>query len=121
MPDANAARGDVYNVHPHATMETDPKPTPRRMVCVAELPQDTVWRAMARITSGAGTLDLHSPADAALRLTREGWWSYRFIRSVKKRWTGYSGLCDYLVTLPESLRKQVLDHYMSRPRPGKST
>jgi hypothetical protein len=121
MPGVDASRGDIYNVHPHATTDNDQKPTPRRMVCVAELPADSVWRAMARITTGPRAEDLHSPEDLALGLTREGWWSYRFIRSVKKRWTGHSALCDFLATLPEPLRAQVLDHYMSRPRPKKST
>jgi hypothetical protein len=87
------------------------------MVCVAELPADSVWRAMARITTGGRDSDLLSPQDLSLKLTRDGWWSYRFIRSVKKRWTGHAGLCDYLATLPEPLRSQVLDHYRNRPRP----
>lgn len=120
VPGANASRGDLYNVHRDATKERDSKPDPRRMVCVAELPDDTVWRAMARSTTAYVDGDLASPENAALGLTKSGWWSHRFIRSVKKRWTGDPTLCDFLATLPEPLRTEVLDHYKNRPRPKKS-
>lgn len=119
MPGADASRGDLYKVHRDATKEGDAKPDPRRMVCVAELPGDTVWRAMARSTTDYVNGDLVSPENAALGLTKPGWWSHRFIRSVKKRWTGDPTLCDFLCTLPDPLRTEVLDHYKNRPRPRK--
>jgi hypothetical protein len=90
------------------------------MVCVAELPHETVWRAMARSTTDHVDGDLASPRNAELGLTEPGWWSHRFIRSVKKRWTGHATLCDFLATLPEPLRTEVLDHYKNRPKPKKS-
>lgn len=90
------------------------------MVCVAELPDESVWRAMARSTTDYVDGDLVSPSNHALGLTEPGWWSHRFIRSVKKRWTGDPTLCDFLATLPEPLRTEVLDHYRNRPKPKKS-
>lgn len=88
------------------------------MVCVAERPQDSyVWQAMSRTTTAQDeAVDLHSPANSALGLSKEGWWSYRFLRSVKKRWTGYPGQCEFLASLPEPLRTEVLDHYRNRHR-----
>ena len=71
------------------------------MVCVAELPDDYIWRAMARTTSAQGpSVDLRSPRRPDLGLSEDGWWSYRFLRSVKKRWTGYSVQCEFLAALP---------------------
>lgn len=112
-----AKRGDVYNVTRDATLEADSKATPRRMACVAEQPTDYVWKAMARTTTAFDpSIDLHSPARSDVGLTEEGWWSYRFLRSVKKKWTGHPSLCEFLASLPEPLRTQVLDHYKNRPR-----
>jgi hypothetical protein len=118
MAGTTAKRGDVYNVAPEASLEGDAKPTKRRMVCVAEHPADDyVWRAMARTTTAFDPArDLHSPARADLGLTQDGWWSYRFLRSVKKRWTGDAALCPYLASLPEPLKTTVLDHYRNRHR-----
>lgn len=118
MPGTEAQRGDVYRVDRDATLERDPKPGPRPMVCVAEQPHDDLaWKAMARTTTAFdGTYDLHSPANPATGLTAEGWWSYRFLRSVKKRWTGRDDICAYLGTLQEPVRSEVLQHYMSRPK-----
>lgn len=117
MPGTNAQRGDLYNVSRRATFEGDTKDGLRRMVCVAEQPQDPyVWTAMARTTTGGDpTIDLHSPERQDLRLTKEGWWSYRFIRAVRKRMTGDPAYCAFLLTLPEPLRTEVLNHYKQRP------
>lgn len=113
-----AQRGDVYNVAATATLDRDSKTTLRRMVCVAELPDDYVWKAMARTTSAEDpAVDLRSPQRPDLGLSQDGWWSYRFLRSVKKRWTGYPGQCEFLAALPEPLRTEVLAHYKSRPKP----
>lgn len=118
MPGTDAERGDVYRVDRDATLDRDPKQGPRPMVCVAEQPHDDLaWKAMARTTSAFDrALDLHSPADPATGLTAEGWWSYRFLRSVKKRWTGYADICPYLGTLQDPVKSEVLRHYMSRPK-----
>jgi hypothetical protein len=117
MSGSTAQRGDVYNVAPDATLERDRKASLRRMVCVAEQPTDYVWKAMARTTTAFDpAVDLQSRACPDLGLTEEGWWSYRFLRSVKKRWTGDLSLCACLASLPEPLRTQVLDHYKNRPR-----
>jgi hypothetical protein len=119
MPGSTAERGDIYNVVVSVTLQSDKKATARRMVCVAEQPSDQLaWRAMARTTSaGDPAVDLFSPADSSTGLTLDGWWSYRFLRSVKKRWTGVAGQCDYLATLSDPMRTKVLDHYKNRPKP----
>lgn len=116
MPGSVAKRGDIYNVAASVVMTRDFKPQPRRMVCVAEQPQDQLaWRAMSRTTTaGDPAVDLFSPADASLSLTVDGWWSYRFLRSVKKRYTGDPTDCAYLATMTNPLLKSVMDHYMSR-------
>lgn len=117
-----ARRGDLYRVDRQATIEGDRKPDPRRMVCVGENPHDPyVWKAMARTTTAPNkSIDLFSPQQNELGLTKDGWWSYRFIRSVKKKWTGHEVLCAYLSTLPEPLKAEVLGHYMSRPKASAS-
>lgn len=116
MPGGSAQRGDIYEVHRNATREFDQK-VRRRVVCVAELPDESTWRAMARITTANQPGDLPSPQQNELKLTRPGWWTTRFIRAVRKDLTGRSGVCDYKSTLPEPLRTAVLAHYMNRPRP----
>lgn len=118
MPGSAAKRGDIYNVAASALMTRDFKPQPRRMVCVSEQPQDALaWKAMSRTTTaGKPGVDLFSPADSTLSLTLDGWWSWRFLRAVKKRYTGDPHQCAYLATMVDPLRKAVLDHYMNRPR-----
>lgn len=120
MAGSTAARGDIYNVHPDVSVGGDSKATPRRMVCVAENRFDEyAWKAMARTTTAPDeSIDLFSPERQELGLTKDGWWSYRFLRSVKKRWTGHATLCAHLSTLPEPLRTEVLTHYMKRPKPS---
>lgn len=66
-------------------------------------------------TAGKPGVDLWSPADASLHLTVDGWWSWRFLRSVKKRYTGDPATCAYLATMVNPLLKTVMDHYMNRP------
>jgi hypothetical protein len=118
MPGADAKRGDIYNVHPDATLQGDAHPTPRPMVCVAELPTNGyIWRAMSRTTSVGNGEDLISPADTSLGLTEDGWWTYRYLRSVKKRWTGDPTWCAFKATLTEPLLSAVMAHYMSRNNP----
>lgn len=117
MPGTSAKRGDIYNVRATATFEGDAHVTPRRMVCVAELPMDQmVWKAMSRTTTAGADGDLVSPANAAVGLTKDGWWSLRFLRSVKKRWTGHPDECPYLATLTDPLLSEVMDHYRFRNR-----
>ena len=115
MPGAKAKRGDIYNVHPSAASPGDAHQTPRPMLCVAEQPNDQLaWRAMSRTTTAGTSVDLFSAADASLGLTKDGWWSYRYLRSVKKRWTGDPSLCAYKSTLTNPLLSTVMAHYMSR-------
>lgn len=122
MPGTGALRGDIYNAKPDAVVGGDAHLGPRRMVCVAELPHDQfAWRAMSRTTTAQDeAVDLFSPRDEQLGLSMDGWWSHRFIRSVKKRWTGHPTECAYLATLGEPARSEVLDHYKNRPKPGAS-
>ena len=119
MPGTKAERGDIYNVSPAVVLGGDAHLEPRRMVCVAELPLDHyVWRGMSRTTTAQDeAVDLWSPRDEPLGLTKDGWWSHRFVRPVKKRWTGHPTECPYLATLMEPLRSDVLDHYKNRPKP----
>lgn len=122
MAGSAAERGDIYNVHPDASVGGDSKATPRRMVCVAENRLDPyAWKAMARTTTAPDkSIDLFSPERQDLGLTKDGWWSHRFLRAVKKKWTGHATLCAYLSTLPEPLRTDVLGHYMKRPKSSTS-
>lgn len=115
MPHGTAKIADIYKVASDATVGGMSKPQPRPMVCVAERPMDPdVWTAMARTTSsGDPAVDLRSPADPSLGLSAEGWWSTRFIHSVRKARTDKIG-CRYVSTLQDPLRKQVLDHYRNR-------
>jgi hypothetical protein len=117
MPDSVAKRGDIYNVAASVVMTREFKPQPRRMVCVAEQPKDQLaWKAMSRTTTaGKPDVDLFSPADQTLHLTVDGWWSWRFLRAVKKRYTGDAAECAYLATMTNPLLNTVMDHYMSRP------
>lgn len=118
MPDKEAKIGDVYYVHRVAVVETrDPKPA-RPMVCVAELRLDpAIWRAMPRLTHGNTEDDLPSPADASLRLSKPGWWTWRFIHAVKKADTG--GLdCSFSGSMGDLEKNRVLDHYRGRPKPS---
>lgn len=114
-------RGDLYKVKPSATIDGRDHAPYRPMVCVAELPADTVWRGMSRTSTAGDASDLASPADPALGLSKAGWWSFRYLRSVKKRWTGHATECPYIATLSDPLKTQVLDHYKSRPRPVAGT
>ena len=119
MPGADPKRGDIYNVMPHVVLSGDAHAGPRRMVCVAERPTEYVWTAMSRTTTAEDeAADLFSPADESLGLTKDGWWSYRYLRSVKKRWTGDPHQCPFLASMPEPLKAEVLAHYMSRPGPS---
>lgn len=116
MPGSTAQRGDIYLPRHTAITVGDTHSTPRRVVCVAELPSDPeVWRAMSRTTTAYdASIDLFSPADSTLGLTKDGWWSHRFIRSIRKRLTGHPHDCAYLATIPEPLKSTVLDHYKNR-------
>lgn len=73
---------------------------------------------MPRVSTSAAEDDLASPQRPDLPFTRDGYWTYRFIRSVKKSVTGDHNLCPFMVTLPEPIRTEVLDHYKNRPRTG---
>jgi hypothetical protein len=117
VPGVDAKRGDVYRVNRAATADGNDTRSEHPMVCVAELPQDLdVWKGMPRITTGAHSGDLPSEQRADLPFTRNGYWTYRYIRAVKKPMTGHETLCPFMVTLPEPLRTEVLDHYKNRPR-----
>lgn len=117
MPGSTAIRGDIYKVKPTATLEGRDHAAYRPMVCVAELPADTVWRGMSRTSTAGDPSDLPSAADPSLGFTKTGWWSFRYLRSVKKRWTGHATECPFVTTLVDPLKTQVLDHYKNRPRP----
>lgn len=119
MPGSHAKRGDIYRVDRDATIEGDRKKE-RPMICVAEQPLDEyVWTAMTRTTSPeVPSAELESPINTDVGLTQKGWWSYRRIRSVKKRWTGHLELCKYLGRLPDTEKDEVLEHYMNRPKPA---
>lgn len=119
MPGNDAKRGDIYRATPQVVIGGDAHDGPRPMVCVAELPtDDLVWRAMSRTTSAFdSSVDLFSGADASLGLTKDGWWSFRYLRSVKKKWTGHPTECPYVATLVEPLKTEVLNHYKGRPGP----
>src|SRR5665648_982915 len=89
MPDKDARRGDVYRVHRSATVEQDDLREAHPMACVAEQPKDpAAWKGMARVSTGARSEDLESPQRADLPFTKDGHWTYRYIRSVKKARTG---------------------------------
>lgn len=119
MPGPNAQRGDLYCPKPDVIVGGDAHAGPRRVVCVAERPQDDfAWTAMSRTTTAYDpTVDLFSAAAPNLGLTKDGWWSHRYIRSVKKRWTGHPTECPFLGTLVDPVKSQVLNHYKGRPRP----
>lgn len=122
MPNQEAKRGDVYRVHRSATVEQDDLRAAHPMVCVAEQPRDpAAWKGMARVSTGAQPEDLESPQRADLPFTKDGHWTYRYLRAVKKSLTGDRGLCPFQVTLPEPLRTEVLDHYKNRPRADGTT
>ena len=117
MPGSQARMADIYSVGQHAISHPDPH-APRPTVCVAELPCDPqFWRGMSRTTTGGGAAtELASPANASLGLTKSGWWTLRFVRPVKKRYTGQAGICDYIATIPEPEKTAVLNHYRNRSR-----
>lgn len=117
MPDLVAERGDIYLVKRNAVSSPnrDLKPA-RPMVCVAELPTDPHgWRAMARITTWESDEDLSSEADDKLGLSEDGWWTWRYLHTVRKNVTGKLD-CGYKGTLLDPERTRVLTHYKNRPR-----
>lgn len=117
MPDYNAKRGDIYLVHRVAISSSNRDPKPKRpMVCVAERPRDDfAWQAMPRLTSNPAENDLSSEPDDNLGLSKPGWWSWRYLHSVRKRVTGKAD-CRYKGTLLEPEHSRVLDHYKNRPK-----
>jgi hypothetical protein len=122
VPGKDVKRGDVYLVHRSATVEGDDVRDAHPMVCVAEQPMDpAAWKGMARVSTGGRPEDLPSPQQPDLPFTKDGYWTYRYIRSVKKSLTGHPSLCPFKVALPEPPRDQVLDHYKNRPRPRTTT
>jgi hypothetical protein len=118
----DARLGDAFRVATAAVADANrDKKEPRPYICVAELPSESTWRGMARLTSGAGDRpeDLPSRANQACGLSDPGWWSVRFVRLVKKRWTGHPHLCKGLPLLPDDERKAILDHYRQHQRDKK--
>lgn len=117
MPGTIAKRGDVYRVDKRATVDEDDTRQAHPLVCVSEMPADpSAWKGMPRVTTGARPGDLPSPQRSDLPFTLDGHWTFRFVRAVKKPLTGHSELCPFVVTLPEPLKTEVLDHYKARPR-----
>lgn len=116
MPNDDAKRGDVYLVHRVAIpASTDPK-SARPMACVAERPQDPVaWTAMPRLTHGQTAEDLPSDPEPGLHLSDAGWWTWRFLHSVRKAVTGKYD-CRFRGTLEDPEKSRVLNHYRNRPR-----
>ena len=118
MPDNEAKIADVYHVRRAAVVDSSDPKAGRPMICVAELPLDTaIWRAMPRLTHGQTDDDLPSDANSALRLSEPGWWSRRFIHSVRKSLTGGHD-CSFKGHMEEPEKTRVLDHYRQRPRPA---
>ena len=124
LPGIDPKRGDIYKVAAVVVLEPQPKPQPRPMICVREQPDEWVWRAMGRSASvGDSTEALFSPADESLGLSKDGWWSWRYLMSVKRRWTGTNTDCTYISTMVDPLLSEVMDYYKGAPRdlrvPGK--
>lgn len=117
MPGSTAENGDVYHVHRDATVDRDDIRDAHPIVCVAFSPHDPVaWKGLPRITTGAVAGDLPSPQRSSLPFTKDGYWTLRFARSVRKDLTGHDELCRFWVTLPEPERTAVLRLYRDRNR-----
>lgn len=117
MTDKEAKIADVYHVSRVAVVDSSDLKAGRPMICVAELPFDAaIWRAMPRLTHGHTEDDLPSDANSALRLSKPGWWTWRFIHAVKKSLTGGYD-CSFKGQMEEPEKTRVLDHYRGRPKP----
>jgi len=115
MPGSTAQNGDVYRVHRDATVDRDDTRDAHPMVCVSFSPHDPVaWKGLPRTTTGAVAGDLPSPQHPSLPFTKDGHWTLRFVRSVRKDLTGHHELCPFMATLPEPERTAVLELYRGR-------
>jgi len=115
MPGASAENGDVYHVHREATVDQADTRAAHPMVCVSHSPHDPVaWKGLPRTTTGALPTDLASVARPDLPFTKDGHWTLRFIRAVRKEVTGRPSVCPFMVTLPEPDRSAVLAFYRNR-------
>ncbi len=118
MPGSTAENGDVYLVRREATVDENDTKDAHPVACVALSPHDPVaWRGLPRISSTSMPGDLPSGTSSAVTFTRNGHWTLRFIRSVRKDLTGHAELCSYMCTLPEPERTDVLNLYRNRNKP----
>lgn len=119
MPGNAAENGDVYRVHRDATLDGQDTKEAHPVACVSFAPHDPVaWKGIPRISSTSMPGDLPSGTSSALPFTREGHWTLRFIRAVRKDLTGHPDLCPYLATLPEPELSAVVALYRHRGAAG---
>ncbi|GMA33196.1 hypothetical protein GCM10025875_31880 [Litorihabitans aurantiacus] len=115
VPNNVAENGDVYRVHRDATLDGDDTKTSRPVVCVSMSPHDPVaWKGLPRITTTSMPGDLPSPATPDMPFTRDGHWTLRFLRAVRKDLTGDPALCSFLGTLSEPAKTEALKYYRGR-------
>lgn len=119
MPNRDAKFGDAYWVTADATAHpTRVGRQARPMACVAELPNDTAWRGLPRVSSDVKPGDVPSrpmPEIHATRLDRPGWWTPRYIHPVRKSETGIAHRCEYLGHLPRDEEQAARTAYRNRP------
>lgn len=119
MPGTVAENGDVYRVHREATVDQDDTKHAHPMVCVSFSPHDPIaWKGLPRTTSAELPTDLFSPQRGGLPFTKDGYWTLRFIRAVRKDKTGHTNLCPFMISLPASDRDAVLAFYRNRDKPS---
>jgi len=117
MPGSQPENSDVYSVYRNVT--TNPTTVGNRvrpMACVASRKFDpAVWTAIARSSTDGRPKegDVHSPAQAAIGLDKEGYWSLRWLHSVLKEKTG-TGACAFRGRLTGTERDEVLGLYRGR-------
>jgi len=118
MPPPPAQCGDVFWVFRDVTRRPwtfGPKKS-RPCCCVdADPPEEEVWTAIPRLTTGISKSDLRSAASPSIGLDRDGAWSLRFIHQVLKSKTG-GDACRYLGTLDENERDCLVGLYEQRFR-----
>lgn len=119
MPGSTADNGDVYRVHRDATLDGTDTKVAHPIACVSHSPHDPVaWKGLPRISSTSMPGDLPSTTSSSMPFTRDGHWTVRFIRSVRKDLTGDAEFCPFLVTLVEPERSAVIELYRGRNKPG---
>jgi len=113
MPPPSARLGDVYWVFRGVTRRPGAFGSKKSRPCCcvdADPPDEDVWTAMSRLTTGMWKSDIPSAANPSIGLDRVGVWSARFIHQVLRSKTG-SDACRYLGALEEDERNRVLACY----------